>query len=191
MTVGAPVAADRLLDAARDELGRAPWAAVTMAGVAEGAGVSRQTLYNTFGTREELARALVLREVETFLGAVENALTAAEGDAEKALQAAFQAFLDGASHNPLVRAVVVDDDRDLLALVFGRELDVVGVAAGRLGAAITVRWPQAAPEDVSLLADALVRVAISHAAVPGGPWRDVAVEVRRLFGPFITAALSR
>ena len=55
---------DTLIGAARDELGRKSWADVTMADVATAAGVSRQTLYNEFGSRQKLAEALVVREIE-------------------------------------------------------------------------------------------------------------------------------
>ncbi len=191
MATAALSAAERLLNAAREQLRDEPWATVTMAAVAEGAGVSRQTLYKTFGTREHLGQALLLREVESFLSAVEHELAAAEGDADHALEAAFATFLAGARDNPLVRAIVVDEDPDLLALVITQEIDVVGFAALRLAAAISERWPQASASDVGLLADNLVRLAISYAAFPAQATRDVPGEVRSLLGPFVTAALGR
>ena len=43
-----------------------------MAEVARAAGVSRQTLYKEFGTRQEFAQAFVLREADRFLGDVED-----------------------------------------------------------------------------------------------------------------------
>lgn len=48
-----------------------------MAEAASAAGVSRQTLYNEFGTRDELGQALVIRESDRFLDAVEEAIDAA------------------------------------------------------------------------------------------------------------------
>lgn len=53
-----------LLDAACDELQDRRWANITMADIARSAGVSRQTLYKEFGSRDEFAQALVLREAE-------------------------------------------------------------------------------------------------------------------------------
>ncbi|MBV8216984.1 MAG: helix-turn-helix transcriptional regulator, partial [Solirubrobacterales bacterium] len=44
---------DRLLDAGRELLRDRTWAQVTMAEIAAAAGVSRQSLYNEFGTRDE------------------------------------------------------------------------------------------------------------------------------------------
>ena len=59
-----------LLDAACEELRQRRWSDVTMAEVALAAGVSRQTLYKEFGSREEFAQALVLREADTHERAV-------------------------------------------------------------------------------------------------------------------------
>lgn len=191
MTTAVISAADRLLNAARDQLRTEPWATVTMAAVADSAGVSRQTLYNTFGTREHLGQALLLREVGTFLSDVEQDLAGAEGDAGQAMEVAFATFLDGARGNPLVRAIVVDEDPDLLAIVIAQKIDVVGFASLRLAAAISDRWPQASASDVALLADNLVRLAISYAAFPAELARDVPGEVRSLLGPFVSAALGR
>ncbi|MEK8172529.1 TetR/AcrR family transcriptional regulator [Streptomyces sp. M19] len=51
-----------------------------MVDVAAAAGVSRQTLYNEFGSKEGLARALVRREADAYLSGVEEALvTGARG----------------------------------------------------------------------------------------------------------------
>ncbi|WP_146058254.1 helix-turn-helix domain-containing protein, partial [Streptomyces sp. SM9] len=44
-----------LLIAAEAHLARRPWSAVRMGEVAASAGVSRQTLYNEFGSKEGLA----------------------------------------------------------------------------------------------------------------------------------------
>ncbi|WP_329271147.1 TetR/AcrR family transcriptional regulator [Streptomyces sp. NBC_01451] len=70
-----PAARESLLDAAYTALARRPWSAVRMVDVAALAGVSRQTLYNEFGSKEGLARALVRREADAYLAGVERALT--------------------------------------------------------------------------------------------------------------------
>ncbi len=73
-----PAARESMLDAACTALARRPWSAVRMVEVAEAAGVSRQTLYNEFGSKDGLARALVRREVDVYLAGVERALGGAE-----------------------------------------------------------------------------------------------------------------
>ncbi|AZQ73434.1 TetR/AcrR family transcriptional regulator [Streptomyces luteoverticillatus] len=72
-----PAARELLLDAAFTALGTRPWHGVRMVDVAAAAGVSRQTLYNEFGSKDGLARALVRREAETFLAGVEHSLATA------------------------------------------------------------------------------------------------------------------
>ncbi len=69
-----PTARESLLNAALAALGDLPWSAVRMVEVAAAAGVSRQTLYNEFGSKEGLARALVRREADTYLHGVERTL---------------------------------------------------------------------------------------------------------------------
>jgi len=46
----------------------AGWARVTMGTVADRVGVSRQTVYNEVGTKAGLAEAMILHELDRFLG---------------------------------------------------------------------------------------------------------------------------
>ncbi|WP_181768899.1 TetR/AcrR family transcriptional regulator, partial [Streptomyces albidus (ex Kaewkla and Franco 2022)] len=62
-----PTARETLLEAAHEAAGNQPWTGVRMVDVAAAAGVSRQTLYNEFGTKEGLGAALVSRLVDGFL----------------------------------------------------------------------------------------------------------------------------
>ncbi|WP_030619366.1 TetR/AcrR family transcriptional regulator [Streptomyces sclerotialus] len=120
-----PAARDSLLDAAYAALEVRPWAGVRMVDVAAAAGVSRQTLYNEFGSKQGLARALVRRETEGYLAGVERILSrpAADGppedrgtdagravgvpeEAQARLAAAADWTLRTARANPLVRAVL-------------------------------------------------------------------------------------
>src|ERR1700690_4646804 len=95
---------ETLLDGARDELERRNWAEITMGDIAAAAGVSRQTLYKEFGSRDEFAQAFVLREADGFIGAVEGALDAHLDDPRAALTAAFGLFLTAAPRGPLIPA---------------------------------------------------------------------------------------
>jgi AcrR family transcriptional regulator len=100
-----PAARESLLDAAYTALARRPWSAVRMVDVAAAAGVSRQTLYNEFGSKEGLARALVRREADGYLVGVERALTAS-GDARERLTATAEWTASTARENALVRAML-------------------------------------------------------------------------------------
>ncbi|MEU6146363.1 TetR/AcrR family transcriptional regulator [Streptomyces sp. NPDC047081] len=100
-----PAARESLLDAAYTALARRPWSAVRMVDVAAAAGVSRQTLYNEFGSKEGLARALVRREADAYLAGVERAL-ATHSDARDRLTATAEWTASTARENALVRAML-------------------------------------------------------------------------------------
>ncbi|MGW5326892.1 TetR/AcrR family transcriptional regulator [Streptomyces sp. NPDC004014] len=100
-----PAARESLLDAAATALARRPWSAVRMVDVAAAAGVSRQTLYNEFGSKDGLARALVRREADGYLAGVERAL-AAHTDARDRLTATAEWTATAARDSALVRAML-------------------------------------------------------------------------------------
>src|SRR3954467_2569755 len=100
-----PAARESLLDAAYTALARRPWCAVRMVDVAATAGVSRQTLYNEFGSKEGLARALVRRETDGYLAGIDRAL-AQPLDVRERLTATAEWTASAARDNPLVRAMV-------------------------------------------------------------------------------------
>ncbi|WP_443069739.1 TetR/AcrR family transcriptional regulator [Streptomyces sp. SAT1] len=94
-----------MLDAARTALARRPWSAVRMVDVAAAAGVSRQTLYNEFGGKDGLARALVRSEADGYLAGVERALAGA-GDPVRRLTAVAEWTASAAHGNAVVRAML-------------------------------------------------------------------------------------
>jgi AcrR family transcriptional regulator len=98
-------ARESLLDAAHTALARRPWSAVRMVDVAAAAGVSRQTLYNEFGSKDGLARALVRRAADGCLAGVDRALTAYD-DPRDRLVAAAEWTVSAARENALVRALL-------------------------------------------------------------------------------------
>jgi AcrR family transcriptional regulator len=182
---------DTLLDAAHDEIERRSWAEITMADVARRAGVSRQTLYKEFGSREQFAQALVLREGDRLLRAVEQAVLQRLEDPVAALAAAFEVFLAEAAENPLVRTVVTDGGADdLLPLITTQGAPVVQYAAERLTGIVLSGWPQVPREQAELLAEALVRLAISYVALPGGRPGETAAAVMGLLGPYVERVLA-
>ncbi|GAA2400351.1 TetR family transcriptional regulator [Streptomyces coeruleofuscus] len=100
-----PAARESLLDAAYAALARRPWSAVRMVDVAAAAGVSRQTLYNEFGSKDGLARALVRREADGYLAGVDRALTG-HSDLRDRLTATAEWITSAARENALVRAML-------------------------------------------------------------------------------------
>ena len=182
----------RLLEAVGTQLRERDWADVTMAQVAESAGVSRQTVYNEFGSRDELAQQYVLWEADRFLDSVTEAVDAHLDDPVAALTAAFDVFLAGASEHPLLRKVAASADgaHELLPLLTTRGRPLHDQATANLAAVLADRFPALGRADARLLSDAVVRLAISHAALPAGSTRMTARALGQLLGPFVERALG-
>jgi len=181
---------DTALDAAGELLRDRAWSAITMSDVARATGVSRQTLYNEFGGRREFAQAYVLRVAQRLISDVEAVITANAGDPHTALTRAFERFLAEASETALVAAIAGRDGGDeLLALVTVQGGELLHAATTRLTSFLRATWPQVPADDAEAAADVLVRMAISHAALPGDDPHRAATGLARALGPFIEQVL--
>jgi len=180
-----------LFGAARDQLEQRAWSQITMSDIAATAGVSRQTLYKEFGNRNEFGLAFVIHEGERFLDDVEAAVHQHLDDPRAAVGAALELFLRAAGEDPLIRILLSDDGTGgMLPFVTTQGMPVVQWATARLAATIEEGWPQAPEADVRLLAETLVRLAISYITAPGDSPEAIAASVADLLGPFIDRALG-
>ncbi|MEV4336181.1 helix-turn-helix domain-containing protein [Streptomyces sp. NPDC049590] len=180
-----PAARESLLDAAYAALARRPWSVVRMVDVAARAGVSRQTLYNEFGSKDGLARALVRREADGYLAGVERAL-AGPAEACDRLTATAEWTAAAARDNVLVRALLTGCWTERLptppltaahttATVPAQRRadgplpaprDFVRIVRDRAATALAA--PGAAPAELLLSCELVVRVALSCVAAPPG-----------------------
>lgn len=177
-----------LLDAVDDLVREQGWTATTMSQVATAAGVSRQTVYNEFGSRQGLAEAYVLRQVDSLLSQVERTIRTLADDPQAALVGAVALFLRLAADQPLIATIVRGDQDDgLLTLLtrLGRS-----VAGARLSALIGATWPVIGDVDAALLADSVVRLGISHAVLPTGAPDEAAAAMGRLLGPYVASLFA-
>jgi AcrR family transcriptional regulator len=182
---------DSLFDAARALLGDRPWAQITMSEVARAAGVSRQTLYKEFGSRDDFAQQFVIREGARFLEDVERAIHAHLDDPTRAVAAGLEMFLASASEDPLVRLLLEDDGTGgMLPLVTTRSRPVLDWAAARLCEAMRTGWPAVRDEDAQLLADTFVRLALSYVTMPRDSPSKTAQDAATLLGPYVERAMA-
>jgi AcrR family transcriptional regulator len=182
---------ETLFGAARDQLENKAWSEITMSNIAEFAGVSRQTLYKEFGSRAEFAQAFVIHEGERFLDDVDAAVRERLDDPRAAVGAALQQFLRAAGEDPLVHILLSDDGTGgMLPFVTTQGMPVVQWATARLTTTIEEGWPQAPPAKVKLLAESLVRLAISYITAPSEAPETTADKAGELLGPFIDEALG-
>lgn len=158
-----------LLDAAYDAAVTTGWARARMADVAAAAGVSRQTLYDQFGTREALAQALALRELDRFLDGTERALHA-HGDLPAAVEAATRFTLEEARANPLVHAMITESGEDgLLPLLTTRAAPLLAAARARLARYFREHHPEVPDEDAELGVEICTRLTLSYVVLPSEP----------------------
>jgi len=182
---------ETLFGAARDQLQSRAWSEITMSKIAGAAGVSRQTLYKEFGSRDEFGQAFVIHEGERFLDAVDAAVLEHRDDPRAAVGAALKTFLRAAGEDPLVRILLSDDGTGgMLPFVTTQGMPVVQWATARLTATIEAGWPQAPAAKVKLLAESLVRLAISYVTAPSDSPEKTATLAGELLGPFIDDALG-
>ncbi len=181
---------DSILDAVGTALAEDSWHGVTMAEIAGRAGVSRQTLYNAFGSRDELAEAYLLREAGRFIAAIEDAVATNAPDARRALRSAAELLLSLASSHPMVRALSTQEGEELVALATVRGGTLLIGMTERLSELIGANWPAADPDGVRLLAATLVRLAISHVVLPTGEPEATAADIVRTLGPYIDELLG-
>jgi AcrR family transcriptional regulator len=191
-----PVAArellrNSLLDAAVAQLERRPWGRVTMGDIAVTAGVSRQTLYKEFRSRNAFVQALVLREVDRFLDPVAVSIAAHADDPRTAVSAALETFLSTAASHPLIRTVVAGEGTDeLLRLFTTQGSPVLRRAVGRLTDILLAGWPQVGRADAELFSECMVRLAVSLAALPDSPTGMTGDAIASLFAPYIEQILA-
>ncbi|MFF3290784.1 TetR/AcrR family transcriptional regulator [Streptomyces sp. NPDC003023] len=100
-----PAARESLLTAALAALRDLPWSEVRMVDVAAAAGVSRQTLYNEFGSKDGLARALARREADRYLRGVERLMGRDAAVADRLVSVAEWTVVE-AGARPVLRALL-------------------------------------------------------------------------------------
>lgn len=178
---------ETLLDAAGEVLReRGGWRDTRMADVAGRAGVSRQTLYQHFGSREALVEAVLLRDADRFLNDVERAVVEHRDDAQAATAAAFDVFLDAVADDLLVKASVQHGGGDALAILLHTHgASLLHAARERLEALFCQTWPGVSEADARLVAEAVVRLATSFLTLPVVAPQLTGQAVARMLGPFV------
>lgn len=180
-----------LFDAARRLLEDRPWAQITMSDVARAAGLSRQTLYKELGTRDEFAQQFVIREGARFLEVVEDAILAHLDDPKAAVTAGLEVFLTVASEDPMMRLLLEDDGTGgMLPLITTQSRPVLEWASERVSQVMRSGWPDVDDRDAELLADSIVRLAISYVTMPRGSPHDSAAAAAQLLAPYMERAIE-
>lgn len=175
-----PSTRDLLLDAAADAALGVGWGSARMADVARAAGVSRQTLYYEFGSKDALGEALALREAERYIMGADAALTGSEGTPAEAVAAGALFTLTAAAQNPLLKAVLTDDSGGLLPFLTTRAEAILAAARDHMTDHVGSSWPELDRDDVRRAADMVNRLTLSHLVLPGARPDQVAADIAHL-----------
>ncbi len=183
---------ERILAAAAEMTAEVGWADVTMAALAERVGVSRQTVYNEWGSRDRLAEAMVLRELGTFLDQVDAGFDSHPDDVRVGTEAAIANVLGLATTNPLLRAIVTAThgaETELVPLLTTRADGVIAVATERVRDRLT-GYDGLHLSRLDMCADLLVRTVLSHVMQPSRDPSHVAQDLGDAVG-ILLASPSR
>lgn len=179
-----------ILDGMREMLLTRDWSAITLSDVAKAAGISRQTIYNEFGSRQGLAQAYALRLADRLVDQIDDAIESNVGDANAAFLQGFRDFFAESAADPLVISLLTGDFKpDLLQLITTDSGPIITHCSQRLTSTFVDSWVNCTDEDAGVLARAIVRLAMSYISMP--PEADhlttdtVAHDLARLMTPFV------
>jgi AcrR family transcriptional regulator len=156
-----------LVEAAVAELVSGGWRGLRMQAVADRVGVSRQTVYNTFGTRDRLAAALVEHLTESFLTGFEATCTVTERTNLDRLRSGIRYLLERGSSDQALRAMLGADTGDeFLHLLTSRSGPLVGTARARIASVIRDHDAEVPTEQARAAAEIITRLTLSHIVQP-------------------------
>jgi AcrR family transcriptional regulator len=155
----------RILDGALEVLAANGLSRLALEDVGRAAGVSRQTVYRYFGSRERLIEAMILREEEAFIARV-AAGAAAHADVRPAVEAAIATALREARAHPLLDRLLASEPEALLPLLVSSGGPLLSAARPVFAELVGDRLPHLGEDAVHRAADALTRLLVSYAVDP-------------------------
>lgn len=176
---------DSILDGMREMLLARDWSSITLSDVARAAGISRQTIYNEFGSRHGLAQGYALRLADRLVDQIHGAINDNVGDVYAAFLQGFRDFFTESSADPLVISLLTGTSKpDLLQIITTDSAPIISRCSTRLTETFMSSWVRASDEDAGVLARAIVRLAMSYVSMPPEADHDVARDLARLMSPF-------
>jgi AcrR family transcriptional regulator len=162
----------------------------TVEDVAKAAGVSRQTVYRYYPSKDHLILALVLREEEQFLSGVRTAFST-DAELEQACYDGFLFCLRFAREHPLLDRLLATDPETLLPYLTTRAGPVLARARDVMVELLASKsWVRASLLEQT--ADTSVRMVVSYAlAPPNRPEKDVARDLARMVKVALTGKEAR
>lgn len=163
---------EAVLEVAHGLIAERGWDRVRMGEVAERVGISRALLYKEFGDKAGLGEAVVLREASRFIEGIDGVLALHGADPATGLGASIAYVLEEAERSPLLRAVLISSRDAQTAVSTGilplltTSAELLELASVSLANWLSVHVPGVEDAEVADVADALVRLTVSHLALP-------------------------
>ena len=158
-------ARNRILDATLAAAADHGIARLSVGDVAHLAGLSRQTLYKYFPSKQALVSEAVAREAADV---VRQVVSAAEqfDDPGEALFAGVFTTLSVARDHPLLDRLLRTEPESILSVLIAPDGPVVGLARTAIDEITASRFAEVAPARRAVAADALARLLVSYAVGP-------------------------
>jgi AcrR family transcriptional regulator len=162
------------------------WSSVRMTALADRVGISRPTLYKEFGSRDDVGRALVLREAGRLIEGVAGEISSRADDVPAAIHAALSFALERSAASPLLRAVRTGAtastaaDASLLPIITEQARSLIADATALLATYLRTSTQGLSQEDADTIASALVRLTASHLMLPLDPPGRTAQRLTRI-----------
>jgi AcrR family transcriptional regulator len=182
-----PTTPSRILDAAFASVRDFGVSRTTVEDVAQRAGLSRQTVYRYFPSKDHLVLALVLREEEKFIDGTRRAFFSEE-DLEGAFARAITYCLEYAREHPLLDRLLASDQETFLPYLTTRGQPVIVRAREALMGLVEDRTPAAGREAVRSVLDAAIRATLSYILTPS---ERPPATIARAMARALVAAISR
>lgn len=169
------------------------WSKITMARLADEAGVSRQSVYNVFGNKPALAQALVMGELTVFLGKVVDAFERSGDDPVVAIHDAALAVLRLGREDPLLRAVIAGShgaNSELLPLLTTDGAQLLDTAKQVVTAGVLRFHLPLDRQQLAIGVDVIVRTVLSHVIQPSGSPEETATGIAWIAGVVLRSEQS-
>lgn len=160
-----------ILEAAKARADQVDWSQVRIADIAEDVGVSRQTIYNEFGSKDQLGQALFEHEMAIYTAGILET-TKDSVDLGEAIRASVTWILTQTRANEMVQRTLRDarsgnaGTETLLPLLTVNAHRIVLPARTALTDYFESRWPSGDLERATLLVELVIRFVISFVIVP-------------------------
>ena len=181
----------RILDAALTEAASSGIGRLTVEDVVRRSRLGRMTVYRRFRSRDDLVRALVLREAQRFLDAVAAGIERAP-DPQGSVSEAFIAGVTFVRQHPLGRRFAETEPGAVIDIAAAHDGAVLSMGSDFIARRIHGDPTGEPSRETRWVADVLARLFLTYVSIPPGdpdPANDT--ELRRFAGEVITPMIER